>query len=426
MLDRTAAPPLHEISAIDLPTAAVQKFANGARMHCIANHTQPVVRLDIVFNAGKWYEQQDGLSLMTSKLLLEGTHKQTAKQIADTIAYYGASLECNQGYDKASLTLYCLSKHLEKLLPLVCEVLTIPSFPEDEFKLLRQRTIQNIAIQKQKNSYLATERLTQNVYGPQHPYCFGLDADTLQNLTIDQIKSFYQRAYNMAEAEVFLCGDFGQTHRNMLSEMIGTIPATGPATEPIAGHGKAQGLQKDYIEMPDSLQSAVRVGCEWPLMNHPDYPRLLVLNEVLGGYFGSRLMKNIREDKGFTYGIYSTVSPKIHQNLFYIGTDVNFENTQDTLQEIYKEMQILQQELVPEDELDTVKNYMAGKFLNDVSNIFEQCDKYKNVILHGLSPDYYNRLLSAIAHITAPELQQLANQYWNTNQMYEVVAGKKK
>src|SRR6476620_8747717 len=175
MLDRSLAPAIHELENFVLPQTEVKQLNNGARVHYLSNSTQPVLRYEIVFPAGKWFETVSGASYFTSKLLLEGTKNKTAKQIADILDFYGASLECNQGFDNAILTLYCLSKHLNSLLPLVSEILNEPAFPEKEFELLKKRTAQNISVERKKPAYLAMEVFTRNVYGKNHPYTTGLD-----------------------------------------------------------------------------------------------------------------------------------------------------------------------------------------------------------------------------------------------------------
>lgn len=166
MLDRKVAPPVQPLASVTLPAADVFSLPNGARLHVLHNDAQPVVRLQIVFRAGKWYDPEPGVSLLTARMLLEGTRTRTARQIADEIAFYGASLECEQGFDRATLTLYCLTRHLEQLLPLVLEVATEPTFPETELEMLQKRTIQNVRIERQKTSYLAAERFSRNLYGP--------------------------------------------------------------------------------------------------------------------------------------------------------------------------------------------------------------------------------------------------------------------
>lgn len=326
MLDRLVSPPVQKISSIQLPVAVITALSNGARLHVLYNASQPVIKLEIVFKAGRWYEPTSGLSYFTSKLLLEGTVNYSAKQIADAVAFYGASLECNQGFDRATLTLYTLSKHLVNIIPILQEIISQPTFPAHEFKLLKTRTLQNVAIEKQRNAYLATKRLTESIYGANQPYISGLDETAIEQVTLEQVEKFFRTHFTLAESEIFVSGDMGEDNIQMLINAFNHIPTAGkiiPAPPATFHYLK----QDHYLEREDQLQTTVRIGCPWPLMHDENFSQLSLLNKVLGGYFGSRLMKNIREDKGFTYGISSAVSAKEHATLFYIGTDVNYQNS---------------------------------------------------------------------------------------------------
>jgi len=423
MLDRTVAPAIQKISSIQLPVADITALPNGARLHCLYNYNQPVLKLEIVFKAGKWYEQAPGVSYFTSKLLLEGTRNYSAKQIADMIAYYGASLECNHGFDRATLTLYCLAKHLLNLLPLLQDVMTQPTFPENEFLLLKKRTLQNISIEKQKNTYLATKLMTESIFGGSHPYVAGLDEAVVENVSLAQVKDFFQTNFSLAGTEIFFSGAVEPEATAGLVAMFNQI-ALNNSSVPVVNHTLNYQPQAHYLERPDQIQTTVRMGSIWPLMHEADFSELLLLNKILGGYFGSRLMKNIREDKGFTYGIFSTVSAKENATLFYIGTDVNYENSGRTVEEILKEISLLQNELVPEEELDAVRNYTIGKFINDTNNIFDQVDKYKSLVLHNLPVTYYSDYLQRISEVSAERLRELAQQYLNPENLTTVLAGK--
>ncbi len=425
MLDRKKAPATYEIDTVSLPNAEVTKLNNGARLHIIENRTQPVIRLDFVFKAGKWYEPATGISDLTAKMLLEGTINYTAKQIADKVAFYGASFENNHGYDRSEYTLYCLSKYLPELLPLVLEVLQNPTFPVEEFELLKQRTVQNVRVQRQKNAYLATHSFTKLIYGDNHPYIFGYEEKALEKISLDTLKEFYKNQLSIDGLEVFVCGDIDDKNISLLKLAVDELKLNSTS----GGHRNIPSPEitskYEFVDVPSSIQSSIRVGKRFPVVQHEDYLKLSVLNEILGGYFGSRLMRNIREDKGYTYGIYSAMSPKEHDTLFYIGTDVNYAVTESTLEEIKKEIQLLQQEEVSADELEVVKNYMLGKFLNDIATIFDQGDKYKQLVLHGLDGNHYNRLLATIRSMDSGELQRLARRYLAIEELTVAVAGKR-
>ena len=165
------------------------------------------------------------------------------------------------------------------------------------------------------------------------------------------------------------------------------------------------------------------MGRDWPSPIHPDTHALKLLVNVLGGYFGSRLMRNIREDKGLTYGIYASVAPREYGTSLVIGTDVKGESGDFAVSEIELELRRLQEEPIPAEELETVKNYLLGKFANELSTVFEQCDKYKNLIFLGLPADYYTQFVQQTEAADAETLQALAQQYLSVGDMQVVVAG---
>lgn len=426
MLDRGKAPEIQEIDAVNLQITEVETLQNGARLHLIKSEIQPVVRLDFVFKAGKWLEPHSGISDLTSKMLLEGTVNRTAKQIAEKVAYYGATFDSNAGYDRAEFTLYCLSKYLDDLLPLVLDVLQNPVFPEEEFKLLKQRTSQNVKVQRHKNGYLATHSFTKLIYGEEHPYIFGYDGKEIDAIALIQLQDFYHSRFNTNSLELFACGSIDEEAHIFLRQSIQALKLDAPALE--SSNHSINGTSADrevFVEMPESLQSSIRIGKRFPVIQHADYLKLLVLNEILGGYFGSRLMRNIREDKGYTYGIYSAISPKEQDSLFYIGTDVNYAVAQETVSEIKKEIKILQEEEIPEDELKTIQNYMVGKFINDIATIFDQCDRYKRLVLNQLPLEHYNNYITTVRTVTSVELRALAEKYLDVTDLKLAIAGKK-
>ncbi|MBF9143815.1 M16 family metallopeptidase [Hymenobacter properus] len=422
MLDRTIAPPIQPLARVALPAAALMALPNGARLHVLANDAQPVVRLQAVFRAGKLAEPKPGLATLTARMLLEGTTTRTARQIADEVAFYGASLECDAGFDRSTLTLYCLTRHLPALLPLVLDVLTNPAFPESELQQLKTRTIQNVRVERQKTSFLASERFNELLFGAETPYGRAFDAEAYQALTADEARAFHQTAYAGANAELFLCGDVA-AEQQLVAEAFEALPA-GVALVAAPATDDATALSgPSRVPVAGSLQASIRMGRLWPSPTHPDTHRLKLLVNVLGGYFGSRLMRNIREDKGLTYGIYSSVAPREAATSLVIGTDVKGESADYAVSEIEMELRRLQEELIPADELETVKSYMLGKFANELSTVFEQCDKYKNLVFLGLPADYYTEYVSQTEATDAETLRALAQQYLAPETMQAVVAG---
>ncbi|GAB2861011.1 M16 family metallopeptidase [Hymenobacter ruber] len=423
VLDRTVAPPVQPLARVVLPDAEVRTLPSGARLHVLANDAQPVVRLQAVFRAGKLAENRPGLASLTARMLLEGTTTRTARQIADEVAFYGASLECDSGFDRSTLTLYCLTRHLPTLLPLVIDVLSNPAFPAAELEQLKTRTIQNVRVERKKTSYLASERFNELLFGAHTAYGRPFDADAYQALTAAEAQAFHQAMYSFGNAEIFLCGDVA-AEQELVAAAFGPAHASEipPAAAPAIDEPIISSLP-DRVAVAGSLQASIRMGRHWPAPTHPDTHRLKLLVNVFGGYFGSRLMRNIREDKGLTYGIYASVAPREFGTSLVIGTDVKGESADFAVSEIVLELRRLQDELIPEEELETVKNYILGKFANELSTVFEQCDKYKNIVFLNLPADYYTQFVQQVETADAQTLQALARVYFAPEAMQVVIAG---
>jgi predicted Zn-dependent peptidase len=182
--------------------------------------------------------------------------------------------------------------------------------------------------------------------------------------------------------------------------------------------------QKTLVEKSDAIQSAIRVGRILFNKTHPDYFKFQVLNTILGGYFGSRLMANIREDKGYTYGIGSGLNSLLHSGYFFISTEVGADVTTKALDEIHKELKLLREDLVSESELETVRNYILGQFLRSVDGPFALAEKFKAVYEFGLDYSYYDKYFHAVKTVTPAEIRDLANKYFQEKDLIECVAGK--
>ena len=425
MLNRVLPPPTHPFTSITLPTPALSHLPNGARLHLLANAAQPVLRLQVVLPAGKRQEPAPGLAQLAARLLTEGTATRTARQIADEVAFYGASLECEAGPDRATLTLYCLARHLPALLPLVQEVLAAPAFPEPELNQMKTRISQSMRVERQKTSFRATEEFNKQLFGEEMPYGRPFGEASFGQITAAELRAFHAAAYAPAGAELFLSGDVA-AYAATVAEVLGQwqpvagVPAAAPAA-PLLAATYPTGLVTVPVE--GSIQASIRVGRRWPALTEAQTPELLLLVKVLGGYFGSRLMKNIREDKGYTYGIHASVVARELGTALVIGTDVNGDRAEATRQEIAAELTRLQTELLDEDELETVKKYTLGKLLGETATVFEQADKYRHVTLQHLRPDYYQQLVRQTQAATAADLQALARTYLSPADMLTVVAG---
>jgi predicted Zn-dependent peptidase len=425
MLDRSQPPVYKSIRNVQITRAESQTLTNGIKLHWLNAGEQPVIRLECVFKASNWQESQKGVSYFTIKMLNEGTSNRTAQQINEFADQFGAFLEFNHGVDRVNLTLYTVSKHLEKLLPLVLDMLTDSIFPEKELQNLKTITAQNIKVNSEKTAFLAQNKFKELVFGEMHPYGRNINPENIHGIDSAKLKAFFQTFILNQAFDVILSG-------HITDALLGTVQKafeslqTNLHTPAAALISSTASLPKSWvIEKTDTLQSSIRVGKKMPTRKHPDYFKLDVLNEILGGYFGSRLMKNIREEKGFTYGISSNLATLNQEGYLVIGTDVKKEVTIQTLEEIYKEIEVLKTEPVGQEELETVQNFLIGSFVGNLTTPFALADHFRYIYFDGLGYEFYDHYIDQILHTTSQDLLELANKYFDRDSFVEVVAGGK-
>ena len=419
MLDRKSAPEFAEIKNFILPTPEIIKLTNGVPLIHFDNVRQEVVKVELIFKAGKWFEPKSGVSQFTAQMLEKGTSKRNSFQIAEVFDQLGSSVEISPGFDFTSLSLYTLSKNLEKVLPILYEVATSPSFPPTEFGLMKDIIKQNLKINNKKNSHVAGKKIRQNIFGAQHPYGNSLEESDIDNLTREDLISFFKERF--ALHEIYVTGKIDIETKNRLLENFSKFHIPRADKQQNIVDNKLNKFS-EYIEMPDSVQSSLRLGKRIINRRNPDYARLVLINHILGGYFGSRLMKNIREAKGLTYGIHSSISTLKNDAFFVIGTDVNKENRELAIAEIKMEIKKLQQDLIEYEELEIAKNHLLGSLQLETANPFSVVEKTKVIRLNQLHSDFYNSLFSDIQTSTSEALIQVAD-YLNEENLFEVSVG---
>lgn len=424
-LNRTLAPDFHTIEKIDIIRAQSLTLQNGLPLHLINTGTQPLLKLELIFNAGTKYETKPGVSFFTIKMLTEGTKQWNALAISEYIDQYGAFIELNHGAERVSICLFTLNKHLEKLLPLLVELISEAVFPENELANLKNLTLQNLKVNLEKNNFIASQKFREYLFGVRHPYGYHNKEDDIQQIEREDLIKNFNASLPGNQFDVIVAGQVEEEQIALLDKYLGQLPVNEETIYKHLSDFEQNKEKKILVEKPESLQSSLRLGQHLFSKSHPDYFDIVVTNEIFGGYFGSRLMKNIREDKGFTYGIYSSVVSLSNGGYFVIGTDVKKEFTWQTLAEIEKEAEKMKQKPVEEEELQTVKNYMLGSFANSLSTPFDIADVFKSIYYHQLDYDFYEQYVEKIKGITAGEIIECARKYLNISEMLEVVVGGK-
>ncbi|MBL7783132.1 MAG: insulinase family protein [Saprospiraceae bacterium] len=422
MLNRKSPPAIHPVQSLLLPRPELLRLDNGMAVYVLDFPGQEIVKIEAVFRAGRPEEHKRLAARATSKLLREGTNTRTAAEIAEHFDYYGGSMSVPTNLDTANVVLFSLKKYVHELIPVFAEVLQSPVFPESELETFRRTNIQELAVELEKVEVVAYRKITELIFGENHPYGYNSVPDDYTALTRDDLLRHYQTWYTPDNCILVASGRIDDSVLDMIKQYFGQSPAKGytPAALPVVQAGKPR---KVHIAHPDSLQTAIRVGRRLFGREHPDFNGIFVLNTILGGYFGSRLMTNIREKKGYTYNIYSTADAMLHDGCLYIATEVNTEKAAATLRAILAEMKKLREQPVSDDEMEMVRNYLLGMLLNGLDGPMNISDVVRSLVVEGLPWESYEALVHTIRHITPDELQQLAQRYLQPKDFWIVTVG---
>lgn len=424
-MNRTIPPPIKDAVEFDIKLKPYEKFTldNGIPVYAIKSEEQETLQLELVFPAGSWYESESLEALATNFLMKNGTSKRTALEINEAIDYHGAYLNRNAYHENATFTLHCLSKHTEVLLPVLQDVILDPVFPEEELQLYKQNQKQKLAVNLQKCDFVANRFIDKYLFGEFHPYGRVSSMMAYDALQAETLRAFYQKHYTYNNCRIFVAGNMPGNMLALLNQYFGSTRWNGESSllRPELPVQPAEEKKFRIFNDENGVQGAIRIGRPFPNRYHPDFPKMLVLNTILGGYFGSRLMSNIREEKGYTYGIYSQLYNFRQVSALNIQTEAGRDVCEATIEEVYNELRRLQNEPVPKEELDLVRNYMIGSILGDLDGAFQLIQRWKNLILNDLDENYFYNNIQTIKTITAEELQQLAKQYLTPGDFYELV-----
>ena len=420
---RVNRPPVRMVEHLNLNAAEKITFPNGFPVYVINQGSLDICSIEINFGAGKWFQPRKLVARFAARMLREGTASFSSTEISEKLDFYGASFKSHAGTDRSSVNLVALNKHLPNILPVLAEIIMQPTFPQNELEIALTNAREKLKVRKAKYDFLADRKLTELIYGSQHPYGYFQEEEDYDHMNAGVLKNFYEDHYSSKNGFIVVAGKIPDEILKVLEKNIG-VGVFGKAENPAPEHAVTPAKEKKlHVPMDDPFQSALRIGKKLFNKKHPDYLKLHVVSTILGGYFGSRLMSNIREDKGFTYGIHGGLSSLLNDGHFYISTEVGYDVTQQALEEIYKEINRLRTELVTEEELQLVKNYLAGKILAGLDGPFKLASHYSSLIIYGLEIDYFHKMLQTVKTITAEEIKELAVKYLDPADMYEVVVG---
>ena len=426
-INRKNNPEFHIPKKLELVSSKRVIQSDGIPVYLIKTGTELITRIDFIFQAGTRHQDALFVAGTTNTLLSEGTSTLSGARIAEKIDYNGSYVYPFFDRDEAGISIYSLDKQLESTLDLVLDMIQNSIFPESEIEVHKNRKIQSLLIDQQRAERVASKGFNKKLFGEQHPYGVFGEIEDISKITRKDLVSFHEKFYRKDNLTIIItgpeCDNFLPILENGLSklEILNDPQKTSLFPKPTQEPGS-----QIYQTVENATQAAIRIGRIIPNRSHPDHLLLAVLNTIFGGYFGSRLMQNIREKKGYTYGIGSALISLKELSYLSIASNVGPDVFEQTISECYKEMEFLQNELVSEAELARVKNYMIGDLQRQLDGPFGVADVYKSLIFNNIDISFINQLLTVIRNCSSEEIRLLAQQYLNPKDFKVSIAGPKK
>jgi zinc protease len=416
-------PPVFPVEKPIIPEARCFTLNNGIPVYMIEAGTEDIMRIEFTFRAGQIRESLPLLSSTCNMMLSEGSENYTSEELNRSLDYYGVFLNQSAEKDSAGIILFFLNKHIEKVLEFSHEILFRPVFPEPELNALMKKRLRWYMVNMEKVQNLAIDKFFESLFGKNHPYGYQVLEQDFENITPKVLTDFHCKYYTPENMAIIISGKIHDRTAEILNSHYGNIALKANQIESPLNSFKSEDIRKVHLYKSGTVQTAIRIGSATINKRHPDYTGLKVLDSILGGYFGSRLMKNIREEKGFTYGISSSLSSLDLSGFKVISTEVGQKYCQMTIDEIYKEIRILQNVPVGKEEMDVVRNYMSGEMVRMFDGPFALAESFKSAWEFGLDNKYYYSLYEKIKTITPDEIIELAKTYYNPDELYQVTVG---
>lgn len=390
-----------------------------------ATNVLDLVKVEIVVNRGRVDEQKRLSSRFCARMLKEGTQSKNQDDINDIFDFYGANFHVQYHLDYASFSLVCLTKYCRELLPLLFEIITKPEFNSSELKRLRKRAKSKLKLSLADNDSLSFRILTEKIFGSQHPYGYNSTREDIQAITVEDLREFHEKYYCKPNFKVFLSGSVNKDIKEDILSHIHQLPDKSVSDDLPSEYSFISDNQPELIYLKNdyafNTQSSIKMGKRIIMRNHPDYIPVHFANTLLGGFFGSRLMQNIREKEGLTYNIYSDLEPMKYDAYFMIGTDIKTENIDKVIQMIYQEMEILEQKLISEKELRMVRNYIKGYLLSSLDGVFSKAEIVKILTLENMEVRWIYDFFDRLDEIKADDIPGLIKKYLKREELFTVV-----
>jgi zinc protease len=421
-----AAPALSPERSVTWPKRTRARLSNGLQVVLAEAHSIPKFHGELFFRAGEALvsDRSIGLAEMTSTVLRTGTTKRTSRQIEEDLRRLGADLGASAGQDTSAISFRGLSEFAEPLLQLVAELAREATFPELEFERERRQKLEEVKLERTSPGFLASERLRKVLFGA-HPYArISPSEQQVADYKREDLERVYGEIYTPGNALLVIVGDFDSQAMLMTVEKVfGDWKGKKPAAKETPALPTFNGRRICLVHNPGSVQTQILLGCHAITRKHPDWIRLGLANSLYGGAFNSRLVMNIREDKGYTYSPRSGVSSLQQHGYFSVSAAVRNDVVSASLTEIFYEIDKLRSLPVPVAELSDAQNYLTGVFSMGLATQDGLLSQFSTVELHELPTDYLETYRDKVRALTSTDLLAVARKYFDSANMQIVVVG---
>ncbi|MCH2225483.1 MAG: insulinase family protein [Crocinitomicaceae bacterium] len=422
-IDRSIRPEASPAPTININDSEVFTTKNGITVILSENHKLPRVSFNLVMGSNPELEGiMAGLSDIAGSLIMSGTSSRTKDQLDNQIDYIGASLSA----DKNSMYLSCLTKHMDKGLTLMSDVLQNANFPQSEVDRIISQNKSGLLATKSDAGTMSQNAVSVANFSKSHPYSEVMTEKSLSNINRDAIIQYYKRKFTPNGSYLVIVGDISKDKASVIADQyFGNWMGTKVFQEQWGAGKFTKGNRVLFVKKPGAVQSVIKVSFPINITpSHEDYLKLTVLNNILGGsMFGARLMQNLREDKAYTYGCYSRIN--ITENGSWLAAGGNFRNevTDSAVTQILYELERITDENVTKDELDLIRSAMAGGFARSLERPSTVARFALNIIKNKLPKNYYQTYLKNLEAITVDDLLLVAQKYFTSKNCNIVVVG---
>ncbi|MBK9271395.1 MAG: insulinase family protein [Saprospiraceae bacterium] len=422
--DTESSNPIVKIPALNwdlkFPVHHETYLESGARVFSLSPQSPNLCYFELVFENGRRSELYPLTARMTAAQIQEGSRDFTQKEIVDYFDFHGCNYSLIADLDFTVFSVSCLQKHFEKLFDFCIALLAFPSFPSDKLAQSKIFMKSQLGHQLAEPDYVSYREMTAHLYGADSFYAYNSSPELIDAVGRDHLVEYHRMNYAQDLLSIFYVGQ--EMEKPFWAAKLSSLPVKSAPAIPVKVFRYGMPVQK-HFPIPHCSQTSLKMGCGLFAKSCQDYDGMYILNSLLGDYFGSRLMRNIREEHGLTYDIHSTLDIQLHGGCFYISAEINADEKQKTIDLIRLELQKLRTEPVPEDELQMVKNYLNGHLLRMTDGSFQSIQLLKILMMEFKTMEAFDRLVKKIRSIEQDELMQLAGKYLHEDKMSVVTAG---